>query len=164
MKTSAYIGRIGGLAVALGISAALSSGNGVAWADTGDSTPSHSAGSSAAATAAGGDVSSTMGSRVAKPGARRTSRASTSNQPSTTSAAANSTGSTAATAVDGDASSATGSRAAKPGARRTSRASTSTRPATSSATAHSTTPPATLTYSTATPAGIGCSTRDRRRS
>ena len=118
MKTSAYIGRIGGLAVALGIGAALSSGNGVAWADTGDCTPSHSAGSSAAATAAGGDASSTMGSRVAKPGARRTSSASTSTQPSTTSAAANSTGSTAATAAGGDVSSTTGSRAAKRGARR----------------------------------------------
>jgi endoglycosylceramidase len=35
MKASDSIGRLGGLAVALGIGAAVSSGAGVAWADTG---------------------------------------------------------------------------------------------------------------------------------
>lgn len=41
MKASSYIGRVGGLAVALGFGAALSAGIGVAWADSGDSTTSH---------------------------------------------------------------------------------------------------------------------------
>lgn len=37
MKAAAYIGRVGGLAVALGIGAAVASGSAVAFADTGDS-------------------------------------------------------------------------------------------------------------------------------
>ncbi|CAN5709972.1 hypothetical protein BH09ACT8_BH09ACT8_44520 [soil metagenome] len=41
MRASSYIGRVGGLAVALGFGAALTAGIGFAWADPGDSTPSH---------------------------------------------------------------------------------------------------------------------------
>ncbi|MET0700725.1 MAG: cellulase family glycosylhydrolase [Mycobacterium sp.] len=40
MRASAYIGRVGGLAVALGIGAALSAGAGTAWADTDNPAPS----------------------------------------------------------------------------------------------------------------------------
>ena len=47
MNASAHIGRVGGLAVALGIGAALASASAVAWADTGDSAAGHSATASA---------------------------------------------------------------------------------------------------------------------
>ena len=45
MKASPYIGRVGGLAVALGIGAALASATGVAWADSDSSSAGHSAAS-----------------------------------------------------------------------------------------------------------------------
>ena len=43
-----YVGRIGGLAVALGVGAAVATGTGVAWADTADSTANSSEQASAA--------------------------------------------------------------------------------------------------------------------
>jgi aldose sugar dehydrogenase len=69
MTTSgAYVGRVGGLAVALGIGAAITVGQGVAWADPSDSSvspdssasPESSPGSSS--TAAGGPVVASGGS------------------------------------------------------------------------------------------------------
>ena len=47
MNASRYIGRIGGLAVALGVGAALFTGNGIAWAgpDSDDSSVSSESGS-----------------------------------------------------------------------------------------------------------------------
>jgi endoglycosylceramidase len=44
MKASAYVGRVGGLAVALGIGMALAAGAGSAWADTDSSTPAPASG------------------------------------------------------------------------------------------------------------------------
>ena len=37
MSAAAYVGRVGGLAVALGVGAAVVTGHGVAWAETSDS-------------------------------------------------------------------------------------------------------------------------------
>ena len=42
MGAAAYVGRVGGLAVALGVGSAVFTGHGVAWADETDSTPSKS--------------------------------------------------------------------------------------------------------------------------
>ena len=56
MKASANIGRVGGLAIALGIGAAVSSGAGVAWADTG--SPSDQAGAATSSQAARSTVRS----------------------------------------------------------------------------------------------------------
>lgn len=50
MGAGAYVGRIGGLAVALGIGAAVVAGHGVAWADTSDSSGSESASTSSSTT------------------------------------------------------------------------------------------------------------------
>jgi endoglycosylceramidase len=61
MQASAHIGRVGGLAIALGVGVALATGSGAAWADTGDTASGHSAGAPAA-----GHVSGT-----AKPGPRK---------------------------------------------------------------------------------------------
>jgi endoglycosylceramidase len=46
MNSAAYVGRVGGLAVALGIGAAMTSGAGVAWADKSGSTENHSSAAS----------------------------------------------------------------------------------------------------------------------
>ncbi|OYN82367.1 endoglycoceramidase [Mycolicibacterium sphagni] len=85
MKASAYVGRVGGLAVSLGIGAALASANAIAWADTGDSGGTH------ATASAGGHA----GPQTAKATASAKPRAST--QTSVTSPAAQAT--VAATAV-----------------------------------------------------------------
>ncbi|WP_431233017.1 PGRS repeat-containing protein [Mycolicibacterium psychrotolerans] len=53
MKASAHIGRVGGLAIALGIGAALASSTAVAWADSDDSGSTRPAASSARGHAAG---------------------------------------------------------------------------------------------------------------
>lgn len=41
MNASAHVGRVGGLAIALGIGAALASASAIAWADSGDSSSAH---------------------------------------------------------------------------------------------------------------------------
>jgi hypothetical protein len=52
MTAAACVGRVGGLAVALGIGAAMATGGlGVAWADGGDSAPSHASRGGAAPSA-----------------------------------------------------------------------------------------------------------------
>lgn len=53
MNASAHIGRVGGLAIALGIGAALASASAVAWADSSDSAGQRSVASSARGHAAG---------------------------------------------------------------------------------------------------------------
>ena len=68
MNASAHIGRVGGLAIALGIGAALASANAVAWADSEDSGGGHPSASSARGHAAG-------------PTAARATRATTNPQP-----------------------------------------------------------------------------------
>jgi endoglycosylceramidase len=73
MSASAHIGRVGGLAIALGIGAAVASANAVAWADPGDSTAGHSAIASA-----GGHA----GPRTSKPVAHAKPKPSTSIQKS----------------------------------------------------------------------------------
>src|SRR5262245_53079334 len=47
MGAAAYVGRVGGLAVALGVGVAIATGQGIAWADTGDPSSSTSGTSSA---------------------------------------------------------------------------------------------------------------------
>lgn len=65
MKASAYIGRVGGLAIALGVGVAMTSGIGAAWADPhGSTTSDSSAGSTSSRT--GG----TTGAGPADPGPR----------------------------------------------------------------------------------------------
>ena len=66
MKASAYVGRVGGLAVALGIGAVLASGSWVASAETGDPTGSGTGASSAGDTKTG----STPGASTKRSGPR----------------------------------------------------------------------------------------------
>lgn len=54
MNASSFIGRVGGLAVVLGIGAAMGSGASVAWADTDGSASSHPAAASAAGNTSAG--------------------------------------------------------------------------------------------------------------
>lgn len=74
MSASAYVGRIGALAAAFGVGAAIFTGPAIAWADT---TASDTAGSAAADSAAGSQASADTGSSTsvsrghgARPGAR----------------------------------------------------------------------------------------------
>ncbi|MCV7177375.1 cellulase family glycosylhydrolase [Mycolicibacterium sphagni] len=59
MKASAYVGRVGGLAVALGIGVALSWGNGVAAADTGHAAP-HSSPSDASSSGSSSETKASV--------------------------------------------------------------------------------------------------------
>ncbi len=72
MNASAHIGRVGGLAIALGIGAALASANAVAWADTDDSGAGHSTAASAR-----GHTGSSTGPRAPKATANRKPKPST---------------------------------------------------------------------------------------
>lgn len=81
MGASRYVGRIGGLAVALGVGAAAFSGNTVAWADRGDSGPdagtstnSDSPGLSAAHGHRGGTPTRSPGAAAAVAGGTATNR------------------------------------------------------------------------------------------
>ena len=74
MAASAYIGRVGGLAVALGIGAALASANAVAWADSGDSA------GHAKASSARGHTAGPSGPRATKTSAGPSPKRSVSGQ------------------------------------------------------------------------------------
>jgi endoglycosylceramidase len=95
MQASAYIGRVGGLAVALGIGVALASGTGTASADTGSSTSNHSAGA-----AAPGHAGGTAARRAAKPGTDKAAKPATTQ---TSSAAVSTPAAARVTAVRGSA-------------------------------------------------------------
>ncbi len=92
MEASAYIGRVGGLAISLGIGVALTWGAGAAWADTGDSTGSSHA--SGAASSSGPKASAAKTSTfkaeppilraAATPSSRITALRATSTQQPTT--------------------------------------------------------------------------------
>ncbi|CAA0079758.1 Uncharacterised protein [Mycolicibacterium vanbaalenii] len=58
MGAAAYVGRVGGLAVALGVGSAVFAGQGVAWADETDSSPSTSASSATSDRDSGSDAPS----------------------------------------------------------------------------------------------------------
>jgi hypothetical protein len=66
-SAATHIGRIGGLAVALGVGAAIASGTGVAWADTTDGGPSTSASSDSAGSSSDSASSKTASSKEAAP-------------------------------------------------------------------------------------------------
>jgi ABC-2 type transport system ATP-binding protein len=74
MGASRFVGRVGGLAVALGVGAAVFSGGGVAWADTTDEGRSNDA--SAASTGAANTGSSTPGARATRGSSARKAAAS----------------------------------------------------------------------------------------
>ncbi len=99
MKASNYIGRIGGLAVALGVGAAVFTGNGVAWASgDGGSSGTWAGGSGAQSTSSQGGL--TAGSRQHKSsgsGASSRSSSSSSTGSSQGSGAGNTSGSTGTT-------------------------------------------------------------------
>ena len=67
-NSGAYVGRVGGLAVALGIGAAIATGQGVAWADSteppGSSASPEPPPSSSGAPAAGGPAAASPGSSI----------------------------------------------------------------------------------------------------
>ena len=74
MGASRFVGRVGGLAVALGVGAAVFSGGGVAWADTTDEGRSNDA--SAASTGAANTGSATPGARATRGSSARKAAAS----------------------------------------------------------------------------------------
>ncbi len=77
-KASAYIGRVGGLAVALGIGAAITSGAGTAWANEG--SPGDTAGSHSSTDKTGGSASPSKAA-AAGPGKAKDSGAATRGKP-----------------------------------------------------------------------------------
>jgi len=85
MGASAYIGRVGGLAVALGIGAAIATGQGVAWASPTESDPAKSESSTSAD--ASSDSTAASGATATKSSASEpsstTSTSSTSSETST---------------------------------------------------------------------------------
>jgi ABC-2 type transport system ATP-binding protein len=74
MGASRFVGRVGGLAVALGVGAAVFSGGGVAWADTTDEGRSNDA--STASTGAANTGSATPGARATRGSSARKAAAS----------------------------------------------------------------------------------------
>jgi ABC-2 type transport system ATP-binding protein len=91
MGAGAYVGRIGGLAVALGIGAAVFTGQGVASAETSDGSDSSSTASSASSDASG-SASTSSSSEASTQSADQTDPSSTS--PSTSSGESDATSST----------------------------------------------------------------------
>ena len=59
--SGAYVGRVGGLAVALGIGAAIATGQGVAWADSSGSSASPEPSPTSSGTATGGPAAASRG-------------------------------------------------------------------------------------------------------
>ena len=98
-NSAAYVGRVGGLAVALGIGAAVACSQQVAWADTPDSSsdPSGASASSPApsesSSGSSGSSGSAPGHSVAGPPARSTTANTTSDDSSATEPTADSEGS-----------------------------------------------------------------------
>ncbi|MFL0238457.1 Ig-like domain-containing protein [Mycobacterium sp. SMC-17] len=105
MSAATSIGRVGGLAVALGVGTAVLTGHGVAWADdgstgSGSKTGTSSATDSAAPKAAtSGDKASTGSSRKARKGLKNGSKTSDTAGSST---ASGQTGGTSATPAESD--------------------------------------------------------------
>jgi hypothetical protein len=89
MDASAYIGRVGGLAVALGVGAAVATGHGVAWASPTESSSSTSESeSSTSDDAKTGPDLSTINSSASKPPATKSTTTSTVNTATPSSPAA----------------------------------------------------------------------------
>ena len=114
MNASSYIGRIGGLAVALGVGAAVFAGQGTAWAADGDNASSGSAGSSktgsGGGTASGSSGASSTGSGGGTAsGSTGSSATGSGGGTASGSSGASSTGSGGGTASGSTGSSATGS-------------------------------------------------------
>ncbi|OBB60490.1 hypothetical protein A5757_10245 [Mycobacterium sp. 852013-51886_SCH5428379] len=143
-SAAAHVGRIGGLAVALGVGAAVSLGQGVAWADSegsgvsSSSSPSSSSSSSSSDSGASGGVSAGPSSSSSA-GAARTSSGSSSDRTATRSSRTQSAGAA-------DESPRSGSRGASRVAQQTdSAAQTGARSTTTSETAAATTQQETTT-------------------
>ena len=96
MKASNYIGRIGGLAVALGVGAAVFTGNGVAWANGDDGSSGASASGSEARTTSSQDVR-TKGPSAGPRWNKRSGSSSSSTAASQGSGAGNTSGTTGTT-------------------------------------------------------------------
>jgi hypothetical protein len=87
MRAASYIGRVGRLAVALGIGTAIATGNGVAWADDSAASPDSSSSSESARSpgTAGTDTPASPTEPKTEPSAAPSTKASTTDQgPSTT--------------------------------------------------------------------------------